>query len=251
MAFTGTQNRFHDDQPCLTWTLIPRPFSSAREERFTPCGLSLAQMLVLSDLPERYWPYLQVYVNDEEVGRALWHRLRPKPSARLFVRVNALGGGGGGGKNPLAIIASIAVMAFAAWAAPILTASLFGVETAAVTSAGLFSAMGLTKMLVAGAITMLGTLLVNAIAPTPKPAADGGLSTPSYAITGTSNRLNPYGSIPRVFGRRRLFPVLAAKPYTESVGNERYMRLLLLAGYGPLALDDIRIPSPCPKPIRI
>ena len=243
MAFTGTQNRLHDEQPCLTWTLLPRPFSSVREERSTPCGLSLAQMLVLSDLPERYWPYIQVFVNDEEVPHALWPRIRPKPSARLFVRVNALGGGRGGGKNPLAIIASIAVMAFAAWAAPILTASLFGVETAAVTSAGLFSAMGLTKMLVAGAITMLGTLLVNAIAPTPKPAADGGLSTPTYAITGTSNRLNPYGSIPRVFGRRRLFPVLAAKPYTETVGNERYMRLLLLAGYGPLALDDIRIGS--------
>ena len=68
-----------------------------------------------------------------------------------------------------------------------------------------------------------------------------GLSAPAYAITGTSNRLNPYGAIPRVYGKRRLFPVLAAKPYTETVGNERYMRLLLLVGYGPLKIEDIRV----------
>ena len=58
-----------------------------------------------------------------------------------------------------------------------------------------------------------------------------------------SNRLSPYGAIPRVLGQRRLFPVLAAKPYTETIGNERYMRLLLLVGYGPLNLDDLRIGS--------
>ena len=44
----------------LRWTLVARPFSTEREERFAPVGLSLAQMLEASDLPERYWPYLQV-----------------------------------------------------------------------------------------------------------------------------------------------------------------------------------------------
>ena len=46
-----------------------------------------------------------------------------------------MGGGGGGGKNPLAIIGAIAVIAFAAWAAPALTAALFGVNVAAVNKA--------------------------------------------------------------------------------------------------------------------
>ena len=231
----------------IRWTLVARPFSTDREERSAPAGLSLAQMLEASDLPQRYWPYLQVFVDDEEVPRHWWARVRPKANARLFVRVNALGGGGGGGggKNPLAIIGAIAVIAFAAWAAPALTAALFGVEVAAVNAAGVFTAMGLTKLVIAGAITMVGSLLVNAIAPTPSPAMRGtdapGLSAPAYAITGTSNRLNPYGAIPRVYGTRRLFPVLAAKPYTETVGNERYMRLLLLVGYGPLKIEDIRV----------
>ena len=228
----------------VRWTLVARPFSTDREERFAPAGLSLADMLERSDLPQRYWPYIQVFVDDEEVPRHWWPRIRPKPNARLFVRVNAMGGGGGG-KNPLAIIGAIAVIAFAAWAAPLLTAALFGVEVAAVSAAGVFTAMGLTKLVIAGAITMIGSLLVNAIAPTPAPAlrgADGtGLSAPAYALTGTSNRLSPYGAIPRVFGQRRLFPVLAAKPYTETVGNERYMRLLLLVGYGPIKIEDIRI----------
>lgn len=232
----------------IRWTLVARPFSTDREERLALFGLTLAEMLEQSDLPQRYWPYIQVFVDDEEVPREWWTRVRPKPKARLFVRVNALGGGGGGGgKNPLAIIASIAVIAFAAWAAPLLTAALFGVEAAAVSAAGVFTAMGLTKLVIAGAITMIGSLLVNAIAPTPRAAirgADGnGLSAPAYALTGTSNRLSPYGAIPRVLGQRRLFPVLAAKPYTETIGNERYMRLLLLVGYGPLNLDDLRIGS--------
>ena len=227
----------------IRWTVIPRPFSSDREERFSPSGLSLAQMLIASDLPEHYWPYLQVYVDDEEVPREWWVRIRPKPNARLFVRVNAMGGGGGG-KNPLAIIGAIAVIAFAAWAAPALTAGLFGVEVSAVNAAGVFTTMGLTKLAIAGAITMVGSLLVNAIAPTPHQAlrnSDAGLTAPAYSITGTTNRLNPYGPIPRVYGRRQLFPILAAKPYTETVGNERYMRLLRLVGYGPLQIEDIRI----------
>ena len=124
-------------------------------------------MLLASDLPERYWPYLEVYVDDEEIPREWWDRIRPKPNARLFVRVNAMGGGGGG-KNPLAIIGAIAVIAFAAWAAPALTAGLFGVEVSAVNAAGVFTTMGLTKIAIAGAITMVGSLLVNAIAPTPR-----------------------------------------------------------------------------------
>ena len=227
----------------VRWTLVARPFSTDRQEMLTPCGLTLAQMLELSDLPQRYWPYIQVFVDDEEVPRQWWRHVRPKPKAHLFVRVNAMGGGGGGGKNPLAIIASIAVIAFAAWAAPMLTAAIFGVEAAAVSAAGVFTAMGLTKLVIAGAITMIGSLLVNAIAPTPKPVGDAGLTNPAFSITGTSNRLNPYGAIPRVLGRRRLFPVLAANPYTETVGNERYMRLLLLVGYGPLDIDDLRIGS--------
>ena len=53
----------------IRWTLVPRPFSTEREERYSPAGLSLAQMLLASDLPERYWHYLEVYVDDEEIPR--------------------------------------------------------------------------------------------------------------------------------------------------------------------------------------
>ena len=81
----------------VRWTLVARPFSTDREERLAPYGLTLAEMLEQSDLPQRYWPYIQVFVDDEEVPREWWSRVRPKPNARLFVRVNALGGGGGGG----------------------------------------------------------------------------------------------------------------------------------------------------------
>jgi hypothetical protein len=60
----------------IRWTLVARPFSTDREERSAPAGLSLAQMLEASDLPQRYWPYLQVFVDDEEVPRHWWARVR-------------------------------------------------------------------------------------------------------------------------------------------------------------------------------
>jgi hypothetical protein len=71
----------------VRWTLVARPFSTDRQEKITPSGLTLAQMLELSDLPQRYWPYIQVFVDDEEVPRRWWRQVRPKPKARLFVRV--------------------------------------------------------------------------------------------------------------------------------------------------------------------
>ena len=61
----------------VRWTLVARPFSTDREERLAPYGLTLAEMLERSELPQRYWPYIQVFVDDEEVPRHWWTRIRP------------------------------------------------------------------------------------------------------------------------------------------------------------------------------
>ena len=64
----------------LRWTLVARPFSTERQEREACVGLSLAQMLEASELPRRYWSYLQVFVDDQEIPSAWWGRVRPKAS---------------------------------------------------------------------------------------------------------------------------------------------------------------------------
>ena len=44
-----------------------------------------------------------------------------------------------------------------------------------------------------------------------------------------------------MLGRHKIFPPLAAQPYTEIEGNNQYLRMLFTCGYGPLALSDFKI----------
>ena len=57
------------------------------------------------------------------------------------------------------------------------------------------------------------------------------------ALTGTRNRLNPYGVVPRVYGHRKIYPPLSAKPFTEIFGSRQDLRLLFNLGPGPLELS--------------
>ncbi|MFQ5786189.1 MAG: host specificity factor TipJ family phage tail protein [Alphaproteobacteria bacterium] len=65
--------------------------------------------------------------------------------------------------------------------------------------------------------------------------------SPTLSITGTRNRQRPFGVVPRVLGRHRMVPPLGAAPFTEIVGDDQYVRLLFVWGYGPLDLSDFRI----------
>jgi hypothetical protein len=47
--------------------------------------------------------------------------------------------------------------------------------------------------------------------------------------------------VPRLYGRHRVFPTLAAHPYTEVEGSDQYFRMLFDVSYGPLLLSDLRI----------
>ena len=190
-----------------------------------------------------------VWIDDDLIPSANWHLVRPKPGHRVTIRVRP-GMGGGGGKSPLRIILSIAVIAasFAAGAllGPLAAGALGFVEGAtifgSVTAAQFFGA------LISGATTLIGNLIVNAIAPPPRAgleAASGlaqiSATSPTLSITGIQNRANPYGPVPRVFGRHRMFPPLGAAQYTEVVGNDQYFRALFDLGYGPLNLEEHRI----------
>ncbi|MHC2021327.1 host specificity factor TipJ family phage tail protein, partial [Methylobacterium sp. CM6247] len=64
---------------------------------------------------------------------------------------------------------------------------------------------------------------------------------PTYAIQGIRNQATPDGVIPFILGKVRYAPVYAGLPYTETVGDERYIRALFTFGYGPLRLTNFRI----------
>jgi hypothetical protein len=93
-------------------------------------------------------------------------------------------------------------------------------------SAGFAAAAGV-------AVSIIGTMAINALIPPPTPKALGASGDPFQqlnSLTGTSNQASPFGVIPCVVGSFRFFPPHAALPYTEISGDDQYLRMLLDLG---------------------
>lgn len=233
-----------------------------RDERITgaiPAGWSvdeiIGQMVIEHAIHPGIIPALRVSIWSEKTKRETfvpyddWKKVRPKPGCS--VRVHAVpmgGGGGGGGKSPLKMIAMLAVMVVAAWAGGVM-APFIGQFMAANFGVGL--TMGMATAIGSGIVTLVGNALINAIIPASTNADrssdalnssyNTSLSSPTYSIMGVRNRANPFGVVPKIYGRRRVFPMLAANTYTETQGSDQYFRALFCFGYGPLQIEDIKI----------
>lgn len=240
----------------------PLPFSTATEEREVPAGLTVLEMVRLVMPDHRLVKYAEVTITNADmtcephvIVREHWHAITPKPGTSVSVVVVPRGGGGGG-KSPLRTILMIAVMAAAFIVPQLAIAGYLGVgaQTAMAGLANFGLSLGLSPSLavsfatgiVSSAISLVGTLLINAIAPPPKPklpdlSGFNARVSPTLQITGTSNKANPYGPVPRVYGRARIFPPYAAVPYSEASGSDQYIRLLFDLGYGPLNISEMKI----------
>ncbi|MCL2181022.1 MAG: host specificity factor TipJ family phage tail protein [Treponema sp.] len=79
-----------------------------------------------------------------------------------------------------------------------------------------------------------GAVLLNADIPKfkdkEKPESD-----PS--IRGAKNQARPYGRIPVLFGEHRVYPDIAANPYTEITGSQQFLVQLFCGGYKDCAID--------------
>lgn len=94
----------------------------------------------------------------------------------------------------------------------------------------------------AAAVTIAGNLAVNALIPPKMPSAPESTSaTVRQSVTGTRNQADPYGVVPRVYGNPRWYPKLAAHPVTEIAGNDQFLRMMVVLGYGPLEIGGHRV----------
>jgi hypothetical protein len=206
------------------------PLHSPSVDVELPVGLSVAEMLGVAGIAES--PLLRVFVGDRELPRAGWTHVRPKAGRR--VSVTMVPAGGGGGKTPLRLILSVAVVA-AAVALPGLAPVGWGLLTAA-------GGLTFAGALVSAGVSLVGTLAINALIPAPRPRlSENSSSGTSLAISGARNEARPYGVVPRIFGEHRVAPLYGSLPYTELVGDDQYLRLLFVVGYGPLEMSDLRI----------
>lgn len=186
------------------------------QEKLVPRDTTIAEMLVELAIPNAL-----VRVGGHIVP-ADWHgRVRPKSG--VLVEVIALPGNFGvaGGLIPSTTLRL---------ALGVLSSGLGLLTQVAIGGVG--------GQLLGGAVNIGGLLLTNAIVP----PAQLPLDEVGYSLQGSRNQLRPYGNIPRIFGRVRVYPDLAAPPYTE-IGNDnsQFLRLLFCVGHGRLRLSDLRI----------
>src|SRR5690625_2724243 len=192
----------------------PHPLRSETYRVAVPVGTFLSDLLV--GVPVT----VNAQVNGEPWGRDRWSEPLPAGVVNLFVSPH--------GSDSLRVVAMIGVAIAAAYtggAAGGLAGSLgFGAGAQAAFTVG-----------ASVAVTVAGSLAVNSLIPPKLPdTPDSANSTVAKSLTGTQNRMNPYGVIPRVYGNPRWYPPLAARPVTEVSGDDQYLRMLLCLGYGPL-----------------
>ncbi|MFW5909184.1 MAG: host specificity factor TipJ family phage tail protein [Thiohalospira sp.] len=172
---------------------------------------------------------VRLLLDGQPIPRGGWGMIRPAPGAEVVLRPVPTGGGD---KDVGRTIATVAVIAAAAYTG--------GAAAGALSSAGFSGAVASAGQAVAGAaVGYAGMMAVNQLFPPPDPDTDDDRPRDQVGISGTRNKPRPYEPIRRIFGRHKVFPDLAAKPFTELVGQDQYLRMLLCLGYGPLDESSI------------
>lgn len=232
------------DRPVI---IRPAPFRAPKVMQ-APHGATVRQMVdamyEASGVPAVMRTYqLDVEIDGVMVPRSAWSGTVPDVNAHVLILAPVHGGGNG--KNPLRTILSIVVVIVAAIATIV---APYGAPAWWTSASGLGLSASSFGYIAGMAVMTAGMLLVNAIAPI---RAESGLSaasgnqsyadSPTYSLSGAQNSANPFGPIPVVLGKHRMYPPYGAKPYTELIGNDEYLRMLFIWGYGPLKIEDIKI----------
>jgi hypothetical protein len=113
---------------------------------------------------------------------------------------------------------------------------------------------GIAGALAASAVTVAGVLALNALIPPPGLGGLGGLSglnsfegSQMYTIASQQNSARKFGKVPKVYGTHRVFPNVAANPYTEIEADPETGVLVQTFyaiydfGFGPLDISEIKI----------
>jgi hypothetical protein len=203
-----------------------------------PEGLTLAEIVPRMELPRVFLDHGTICVGGKEIPRAAWHLVRPKALSRGMVNPVTFhapirGGGDEGGKNPLAILGGLALTVLSGGAA----GGLFA------TGGGLFAAGSTSALFLAGGISLVGSLVLNALVPPPTldiGGADSNARESRRDASARGNIIDPNGVIPRVVGERRTFPPLLMEPLVTLDGDDEIVEAVYGLS-GPHRLQDIQI----------
>lgn len=213
------------------------PFGASHPRvQHMPQGLTIAELVERMSLPSVFAQHGEVRVGGVAVPRGAWHLVKPKPEAGGLINAVTfhapiMGGDDDGGKNPLAIVAALALTVLSAGAA----GGYFA------TAGGLFAAQSTSALFLAGGISLVGSLLLNALVPPPTlDRAEDGQSQNRRDALARGNVLDPNGVVPRVVGERRVFPPLLSEPLVTLDGDDEVVEAVYGLS-GPHRLQDIRV----------
>ncbi len=214
------------------------PFKIDRIETFVDSGHNLQSILEIVQPNPILRRHARIMVMDQPIAKSMWNCVTPHPGVTVYIRVLP-SGGGGGGKSPLRIILTLVVIVAAYYFAPILGPILAGGGASAGTVAFATAVAG-------GVITAVGTALINVLLPPtplelPTLSGSSEFSSPTLSVKGARNSARPYGVVPKVYGTHRIWPPLGAEQVTEIAGPDQYLRVLVVWGIGPLAINELKI----------
>ncbi len=70
-------------------------------------------------------------------------------------------------------------------------------------------------------------------------------SSQNFSINSQSNTVSRFGIVPKVYGRHKIFPRVAANPYVELLGGgknySQYLHCIYDFGLGPMNISDVKI----------
>ena len=184
-----------------------------------PEGISVAE--ALGDIDDKY----TVILEGEVIPKDVWEKTYLGKGQELVVNEVPRGGDVKDVFKTVLYIAAIATVTYLSFGAAGLIAQTYGLS-------------GLTTQVIGATLSTLGIMAVNALIPPPSLEPPGSPQSVRrrQSLTGVRNRFTPYAPIPKVYGTVRYFPPLAASYYTETAGNEQYIRILLCLGFAPLQI---------------
>ena len=141
-----------------------------------------------------------------------------------------LQGGGNGGSNPLRIVLQVALIVVAMYTQQWYLANVAG---ATAFGAGLASA----------AVMLGGTMLINALVPQAQLQGpqEQQVAKTAYFLGSQQNSIEKGAPIQVWYGRRRIYPALAAQPHVLIDNNEVYLHQLMCLTQGRLEIEQICI----------
>lgn len=197
-------------------------------------GITLAGILDDIGIPESARRYVFIALGGHRVWPSRWHVVRPKAGADVLVIERMPQGGGNGDFLRLALLAVVVV------AAAVVT---YG-ASAYFTAAGFGGYAGVLGAAAGAAVTVAGSLAVNALVPPAVPEMQklsGFAAGTMYSLEGANNSPRQRQPLTRPVGTHKQVAPLASYVFTEVRGNNRYINVLVAWGLGPIQIADLKL----------